>query len=118
MKGKRPLHIIFFRSELGSEPVRNWLQEMSKSDRKTIGSDILAVQYAWPVGKSLVANVGSGIWEIRSKLSSTIARTIFCLVDEEIVLLHGFIKKTKTTPKQELDLAKRRKRQYLKNDKK
>jgi phage-related protein len=34
-------------------------------------------------------------------------------VDEEIVLLHGFIKKQQKTPKEELDLAKKRKKQYL-----
>jgi len=34
-------------------------------------------------------------------------------VDEEIVLLHGFIKQQQKTPRQELDLAKQRKKQYL-----
>jgi phage-related protein len=35
------------------------------------------------------------------------------VVDEEIVLLHGCIKKQQRTPQDKLDLAKRRKKQYL-----
>ena len=46
-------------------------------------------------------------------LSNRIARTLFVLVDQEIVLLHGFIKKQPKTPTDELDLAKKRKKQYL-----
>ena len=40
------------------------------------------------------------------------ARTLFAVVDEEIVLLHGFLKKQQRTPQDELELAKKRKKQY------
>lgn len=66
-------------------------------------------------GKSLVDNLGDGIWEVRSRLNNRIARTFFAVVDEEIVLLHGFIKKQQKTPQDEIDLATKRKKQYLKN---
>ena len=82
---------------------------------KVIGTDILSVQYAWPVGKPLVDNLGDGIWEVRSRLDNRIARTLFAMVNQEIVLLHGFIKKQQQTPKDEMELAKKRKKQYLKN---
>ena len=71
------------------------------------------MQYSWPVGKPLVGSLDDGIWEVRSRLGNRIARTLFAVVDEEIVLLHGFIKKQQKTPQDELDLAKKRKRQYL-----
>ena len=89
--------------------------DWDRQDRKTIGADILTVQYAWPVGKPLVDSLGEGIWEVRSRLSNRIARTLFALIDEEIVVLHGFIKKTQQAPKQDLALAKKRKKQYLKS---
>jgi phage-related protein len=57
---------------------------------------------------------GDGLWEVRSRLPSRIARTIFFVQDGTIILLHGFIKKTRATPDQELDLAKRRKREVQK----
>jgi phage-related protein len=57
----------------------------------------------------------SAIWEVRSRLDNRIARTLFAMVDQEIVLLHGFIKKQQKTPPDELELAKKRKKQYLQN---
>ena len=115
MKAERPLHVVFFKTDAGNEPVKEWLKELPKEDRKTIGTDILTVQYAWPIGKPLVDNLGDGIWEVRSRLGNRIARTLFAEIDEDIVLLHGFIKKTQKTPPDELDLAKKRKKQYLQN---
>lgn len=113
MKAERPLAVVFFRTETGHEPVREWLKTLAKEDCKTIGTDILTVQYAWPIGKPLVDSLGEGIWEVRSRLRNRIARTLFAVVDEEIVLLHGFIKKQQKTPQDELELAKKRKKQYL-----
>jgi phage-related protein len=89
MKSTRPLNVVFYRTATGNEPVREWLKSLPTEERKTIGADILSAQYAWPVGKPLV--------------------------DEEIVLLHGFIKKQQQTPQDELALAKKRKNEYLRN---
>ena len=113
MKGERPLAVVFFRTEAGNEPVRDWLKMLPKEDRHAIGEDLLTVQYAWPVGKPLVGYLDDGIWEVRSRLDNRIARTLFIMVAEEIVLLHGFIKKLQRTPVHDLNLARRRKRQYL-----
>ncbi|HEV2330008.1 MAG TPA: type II toxin-antitoxin system RelE/ParE family toxin [Verrucomicrobiae bacterium] len=115
MKAERPLKVVFFKTEAGNEPVREWLKALSKEDCKAIGADILTVQYAWPVGKPLVDNLGDGLWEVRSRLGNGIARTLFAVVDQEIVLLHGFIKKLQKTPPDELALARKRKKQYLQN---
>jgi phage-related protein len=104
---------VFFKTDANNEPVRQWLQNLPREDRKIIGSDILTVQYAWPIGRPLVDNLGDGIWEVRSRLKNRIARILFTLVEGEIVLLHGFIKKDRKTPKTELDLARNRKKQYL-----
>ena len=115
MKAERPLKVVFFKTGTGNEPMREWLKGLSKADCKVIGTDILTVQYAWPVGKPLVDNLGDGIWEVRSRLDNRIARTLFTMVDQEIVLLHGFIKKQQKTPPDELELAKKRKKQYWQN---
>jgi phage-related protein len=104
-----------FKTDTGNEPVRDWLKSLPKEDCKVIGTDILTVQYAWPVGKPLVDNLGDGIWEVRSRLDNRIARTLFVVVNQEIVLLHGFINKQQKTPTDELELARKRKRQYLQN---
>jgi phage-related protein len=91
VNGERPLAVVFFRTETGAEPVRDWLRSLEKDERRAIGEDILTVQYAWPLGRPLVGYLGSQIWEVRSRLRNRIARTLFIVHEREIVLLHGFI---------------------------
>ena len=106
----RKLDAVFFRTERGNEPVREWLLSLSKTERKIIGGDVLKVQY-WPIGKPLVGNLGNGLWEVRSTLEDRIARVIFYVEGKTMVLLHGFIKKSQKTPKHEFELAVKRKNQ-------
>jgi phage-related protein len=98
----------FFKTDAGGEPLRDWLKGLPVIDRKTIGEDIKTVQFGWPLGMPLVDHLESGIWEVRSRLGTRIARVLFALDGDTMVLLHGFIKKEQKTPRQELDLAKDR----------
>jgi len=66
------------------------------------------VQGGWPLGMPLVRNLGKGLWEVRSTLPNVIARVLFIMHQEQIVLLHGFIKKTQKTPLQDIELALKR----------
>ena len=58
-----------------------------------------------------VAHLGGDIWEVRIRLETRIARILFALEGNFMVLLHGFIKKQQKTPKPDLDLAKERLKQ-------
>ena len=109
------LRIRFFRTAEGREPVREWLKNLPADERKAIGDDLRTMQFGWPLGMPLVRNLESGIWEVRTRLPNRIARTLFTIARSEIVVLHGFIKKTQKTPVQELELARRRKRIYEQN---
>ena len=111
----RTFPAVFFQTETGRDPVREWLKDLPKDERRIIGEDIMTVQFRWPLGMPLVDNLGSGIWEIRSRLANRIARTLFFVHQGEIILLHGFIKKTRKTPNEDRALALRRKNAYLKN---
>ena len=102
------LSVKFYASETSSEPVRDWLKELSAQNRKTIGEDIKTVQFGWPLGMPLVDHIEGDIWEVRIKLDNRIARVLFVIVNKTMILLHGFIKKNQKTPKPELDLAKQR----------
>ena len=51
------LRVVFFRTAAGREPVREWLLELAKEDRKVIGEDIKLVQFRWPLGIPLVRQV-------------------------------------------------------------
>ena len=103
------LPVVFYANSAGAEPVREWLKELDRDDRREIGSDILAVQQGWPLGLPLCRSLGKGLWEGRSSLpGGRIARVIFAFDDGTIVLLNGFIKKTRKTPPAEIDLALKR----------
>jgi phage-related protein len=100
-----------FWSELnGKEPVRDWLKSLTKNQKKIIGEDIKTVEMGWPIGMPLVKNLGKGIWEIRSSFRGGIARVLFKMYESQMVLLHGFIKKSQKTPKQDLEVALNRAR--------
>jgi phage-related protein len=109
--GRKKLPIAFYRSASGAEPVRSWLKSLPIGERRTVGYDIALVEFGWPVGMPLCRPFGGGRWEIRSSLGGNrIARVIFCVADERMVLLHGFIKKSQKTPQSELTLARDRQR--------
>jgi phage-related protein len=101
----------FYQTETGNEPVREWLKQLEALDRKIVGADIKTVEYGWPIGMPTCRSMGKGLYEVRSNLpSGKIARVLFCIYEEKMILLHGFIKKTQKTPAQDLDLALKRKR--------
>ncbi len=108
---KPVLDVRFFRTDPGTEPVREWLKGLPAIDRRTIGEDIKTVQFGWPLGMPLVDHLGGDIWEVRIKLDNRIARVLFALEGQTMVLLHGFIKKQQGTPKPDLDLARDRLKQ-------
>ena len=105
------LNVIFFRTETENEPVREWLRGLDKTDKQRIGTDIEKVQFRWPVGMPLVRKLETHLWEVRSNLRrGRIARVLFTVADNDMVLLHGFIKKTQKTPRRDLRLARQRRR--------
>jgi phage-related protein len=105
------LPAAFYRLPSGREPVREWLKSLDPADRKIIGEDIKDVEFSWPIGMPLVRPLGGGLWEVRSEITQgRIARVVFCIAGQHMVLLHGFVKKTQKTPDADLDLARRRKK--------
>ena len=105
----------FYATAAGQAPVRMWLLELSKANRRVIGKDIQKVEFGWPIGMPYCRALGRGLWEVRSDLpGNRIARVIFSIVGGEMVLLHGFEKKTQKTPRQDIELAFKRKREIEK----
>jgi phage-related protein len=115
MKVQIKLSVVFFQTDSGNEPVREWLKyELTSQERFIIGRDIKILETSWPVGPPLVIYLGEGLWELRSNLDNKIARVLFIVHNDQIVLLQGFIKKSKKTPKKEMDLARKRKSLFKK----
>ncbi len=104
--------LIFYRSGTGIELVREWLKGLPEAERQAIGKDLLRAQWRWPVGMPLCRPLGKGMWEVRTGLpTKRTARVLLCLCREHLVVLHGFIKKTRTTPDDDLALARLRQKE-------
>jgi phage-related protein len=108
----KPIPAAFWRSASGREPVREWLRGLSRRDRQTIGDDLRKVQFGWPIGMPLVRKLADHLWELRTSLAGNReTRLLFTASEAQIVILHGFLKKSQKTPARELDLALRRLRE-------
>ena len=88
--------------------MREWLLELSRGDRKVIGWDIKTAQFGWPIGMPLIRKLEPGLWEVRSSIERGIARVIFTVEDDVMVLLHGFVKKSAKTPSSDLQVSRDR----------
>ena len=108
----RKIPLIFYGTAAGSEPVREWLRGLVESERQEIGRDLLRAQWRWPVGMPLCRPMGNGLWEIRTDLATKrTARVLLCLHREHLVALHGFIKKTRATPDEDLAITRKRQKE-------
>jgi len=109
MDSDKKIQVVFYKSDTGSEPVREWLLSLSDANRKIVGGDLKTVEYGWPLGMPTCKKISSTsvLWEVRSNLTGkkNIARVLFCIDDEKMVLLQGFVKKTQKTPQSEIDIA-------------
>jgi|GEM_PF-4718082 len=54
------LNVVFYRSGAGNEPVRDWLKELSRDDKRKIGENIKTVQLGWPLGIPLIRKIDRG----------------------------------------------------------
>jgi phage-related protein len=108
----RKVELVFFRNDDGGEPVREWLKGLNEVDRRLIGTDLLRAQWRWPIGMPLCRPMGKGLWEVRTNLpGNRTARVFICFYEARLVGLHGFIKKTRATPEQDLALARKRQKE-------
>ena len=105
---------VFYKTEAGNEPVREFLLALSDEDKKSLGADIMAVEMLWPVGYPRVRKLEKDLWEIRSVISDKrLVRIFFTVCENRVILLHSIIKKSKKTPKYDIDVANKRKSQLF-----
>jgi phage-related protein len=104
----------------------NYYSEAVETEVLTLPSGILArylrltdlmLEFGPNLGMPHTRAMGDRLFELRVKGTEGIARVFYCtLVEERIVMLHSFIKKTEKTPNKELNLARRRLVEVLKNE--
>jgi len=110
----RKVALVFFCSDAGGEPVREWLKGLEEVERRLIGADLLRAQWRWPIGMPLCRPMGKGLWEVRTDLpNNRTARVLICFYRGMLVALHGFIKKSRATPEDDLALARKRQKELV-----
>lgn len=105
----KELTVIFFASAQGNEAVREWLkEELTEDQRRAVGKDIAAVEFGWPIGMPTVRKLYNELWEVRTIFKDGIARVLFTIDGDKMVLLHGFKKKSNKAPLNEIETAGKR----------
>ena len=116
MTGSKRIEANFYKSYAGNEPVRAWLLGLSQDDRKTIGADVQVIEYGWGIVSfnNICTKLEANLYEVRSNISDQrIARVIFCIANQKMILLHAFIKKSQKTPKGDLETARQRQKEVI-----
>lgn len=106
--------IEHYRLENGKSPVEDFIRGLEKKmQSKALATIDLLAEYGNQLREPYSKSMGDGLFELRIKFSSDISRIFyFFIVDNKIILTNGFIKKTGKTPKTELDLARKYKKDY------
>lgn len=107
--------IIFYVDKNGNSDVTDFILNCDSKMKAKILSYIDILKDKGPQTREPVSKyLDDGIFELRCKVSSNITRILYFFVeDKRIVMTNGFIKKTHKTPRNEIALAKKRRKDYL-----
>ena len=104
----------------GSVPVLKYILRLPPKHRAKILSDIdtlekQGINLIYPYVSKLKGRRYKDLWELRIEFGNNISRIIY-FIDKEntFLLLHAFSKKSNSTPKKELEIARKRMIEYLK----
>lgn len=111
--------IIFYRTDSKECPMLDFLNGCDEKMRAKVARTVDALrEFGTDLREPYSKPLTDGIFELRMKVGSNISRVLyFFVVDNKIVLTHGFIKKTQKTPPAEIDRAKRYRADYIRQQK-
>jgi len=107
--------IIFYRLKSGKSPIEKFLDSLTdKQFEKTAYVFDLIESQAFVSTEYFKKLKGTqNIWEVRIQQGNNIFRFLGFLDGNQLVVLnHGFIKKTQKTPRNEIKIAEKRKKEY------
>lgn len=107
--------VIFYSTTGGREPAKEFLNTLDLKMRAKMVKTIAFLQDVGTAAREPYSGyIEDGIFELRAKVGSDISRVLyFFYVGGRIILTNGFIKKTQKTPKNEIELAKKYRNDYL-----
>jgi phage-related protein len=108
--------IVYYTDERGNSPVEEFLEGLdAKSRARFIWSLERLVEENVRAREPLVKKLEGKLYELRRASDGNIFRLFyFFYTGKNIVLLHGFQKKTQKTPRREIEMAQRRMDDFIK----
>lgn len=103
--------VDYYRNLRGDCPVEKFIDSLpaklrAKNMREIVLLESFGIELPAPYTKQLHGKNASGLWELRVKLSTDITRIFYFYPSgKRILLLHGFVKKSDSTPPRELETA-------------
>lgn len=110
--------MIFYRNHNNKSPFVDFLDSLDNKLRaKTLMMVSLLEKYGNSLREPYTKNLKDGLFELRAISGSNITRSLFFFyLNRNIVITNGFVKKTKKTPKSEIELAKKYRDDYIKRN--
>lgn len=107
--------VEFYKFPNGNSPALDWFNEQgAKVQAKFARIFELLEEQGTAVGEPYVRPLEDKLYEIRVEQNTNIYRIIyFAYTGKQFILLHSFQKKTRKTPKKEIELAKQRMKAFL-----
>ena len=102
--------IEYYEDNRGKKPVEDFIKGLPLIKRANIIRVLdLVEEYGIQLGQPYIKKIEGKIWELRPGSERIL---YFIFTGRKFVLLNGFTKKTRKTPKKEIIIAKKRQRNY------
>jgi len=111
--------VVLYETEDGKTPVEDWIISLDpKMQAKLIAMLELLEEKGNALRKPYTESLGEGIFELRVIQGNNISRALFFFyVNQRIIVTNGFIKKQRKTPSSEIQIAKERRLDFLRQEK-
>ncbi|MBO8087726.1 MAG: type II toxin-antitoxin system RelE/ParE family toxin [Marichromatium sp.] len=102
--------INYYLTSNGKSPVKEWIDSIGAEPKAEVFRIFeMLSKYGTNLGLPFVRPIENKIYEVRAKDKSGIYRVLyFAHTQKTFVMLHGFQKKTRTTPRKEIEIARKR----------
>ncbi len=113
--------VNFYKTEFGKSPIEDFLDSLTAKQAQRVTWVLEVIEELRIVPKQYLKKLVNtdDIWEVKISSGSNIFRLLgFFDGNSLIILTNGFSKKTRKTPQNEIKLAEKRKKDYLRRKEK
>ena len=108
-------HVVFYETAEGRQPAEEFLDSLNSTEAQKVTWTLKLIEDLdrVPINYFKKLPDTDDIWECRIRFASKIFRMLAFMDGSDVVLTHGFIKKTQKTPKREIEKAEENRKDYF-----